>query len=144
MLAALLPAFISLLLPHLSPSHAYLIAGLWNAIHASFLRACDSLGMEHFSENPPTSSSLLFLSLFKEVTAPKTVVIAPLLAFLEGFISYDCPRTHIHCVSDTLSFSKLKTSFCWDQLPSCPQCYIHCLKSGPLLTRYITNGWMDE
>lgn len=41
-------------------------------------------------------------------------------------------------------FPKLKTSFCWHQLPSCLQCYIHCLKSGPLLMRYITNGWTDE
>lgn len=92
---ALLPASISLLLPHLYPSLPLLAAGPWNAIHASFFCACDSLGMEHLAENPPTSSSLLFLSLFNEVAAPKSVVIAPLFAFLEVFISYDCPL-HAH------------------------------------------------
>lgn len=96
---ALLPAFISLLLPHLYPSHTHLAAGPWNAIHASFFCVCDSLGMEHFAANPPTSSSLLLLSLFNEVAAPKTVVIGPLLAFLEVFISYDCPLyTHSLCL----------------------------------------------
>ena len=85
---ALLPAFISLLLPHLYPSHTHLAAGPWNAIHASFFCVCDSLGMEHFAESPPTSSSLLFMSLFNEVAAPTTVVIGTILALLEEFISY--------------------------------------------------------
>lgn len=89
------------------------------------------LGMEHFSENSPTSTSLFFLSLFNEVAAPKTVVIAPLPAFLEVFISYDCPCTHILCVSDTLSFSKTENLIVVGPvyILSSVLCYIHCLKS---------------
>lgn len=143
MLDALLPAFISLLLPHLYPSHTYLTAGLWNAIHASFFCACDSLGMEHFSENPPTSSSLLFLSLLKEVTAPKTVVIAPLLAFLEGFISYDCPCTHFPRVSDTLSFSKTE-NFILLAPASILSSVLYPLFKIRAFTYEIHHKWMDR
>lgn len=100
------PAFISsLLLLHLNPNRTSLVAGLWTAIHAPFFCAHDSLGTNYFSDNPPTSSSLLFLCSINEVIMLKNCNHSSHFCFSESVYSPSLPPcTHIRCVSDTQSF----------------------------------------